>query len=545
LFRKRIVVREDDRRVVDEGGGSARLSILRARVEDKPPVDDAAAAGGEVRIPDLLDARFAGVMQGLGAEEEEEKLGDGGFNPAVQGAIIPPLGRLRDAAQSKVQQWCAVGDIECRSSIETEASSLVETVRARLSEASLPPTSIINTVIILRDMANFPAINKIYGSLFPDPNPPSRVTISSGDLLPRNCNIALYLSVHPDLRPSERQGLHVQSRSYWAPANIGPYSQATAFPLSSLAHAEADASSTQLVHIAGQIPLVPATMDLPPGGLETFPLQLALSLQHLWRVGVEMGVQWWSSAVAYIPHDSSHGATIPTIERAKLAAQAWTTAHRWFPPDAEDSDAEGGPDLWDRKFNPLYMSFAESETEEPHTVPDWSVLEAEGPIAKPVPFVFTAEVQELPRQADVEWHAHVGLAHVDTKSVRVVSSSDPSAGLHVQHTVVKTHNGTFIHSVLALERSPVPVEGKTAAVSTLVDELNSLLLRQLSSIAATEAYSPTAHLPTLLYTGSEAVALSADDVQSCPIIPCASLWDSQGKKLAAVAIYQNFFEEAP
>lgn len=54
--------------------------------------------------------------------------------------------------------------------------------------------------------------------------------------------------------------LHVQSRSYWAPANIGPYSQAISCPVSS---ANGQNTNAKVISIAGQIPLVPHTMALP------------------------------------------------------------------------------------------------------------------------------------------------------------------------------------------------------------------------------------------------------------------------------------------
>ena len=49
--------------------------------------------------------------------------------------------------------------------------------------------------------------------------------------------------------------LHVQSISAWAPACIGPYGQAVV--------------SQQLLHMAGQIGLDPASMQLVSGGLQS------------------------------------------------------------------------------------------------------------------------------------------------------------------------------------------------------------------------------------------------------------------------------------
>ncbi|KAH8910696.1 adenine nucleotide alpha hydrolases-like protein, partial [Coniochaeta sp. PMI_546] len=415
LFRKRIVVDEEDRRVVREGGGTAWLSLRKARVEDKL-VDDKTTEALP-RIPDLFDARFAGVQQVLDGQDDQGMLDS---SPSSSSQTL--LAAYQSSGPSKLRQWCIVGDAQSPASIETETTSLVEKVKTALDQASLASSSIISTVIALRHMSDFPTINKIYGSLFTEPNPPSRVTISCGDLLPPNCNIAVYLSIHGGLTSSARQGLHVQSRSYWAPANIGPYSQAISIPIHSLSSADSSSvssSATTLVHIAGQIPLVPATMDLPSSS-EPFEFSAALSLQHLWRIGTDTAVQWWSSAVAYLPH-SSPDDPIPTKEKALLASQIWRAAHAWSPEVPEDDEA--GPDLWDRRHNTAYMSFAADDAGAgPRSLPDRSVLVgADGSSSHPLPTpaFFAAEVQELPRQAAVEWHAHLGFAHLANDSVRV------------------------------------------------------------------------------------------------------------------------------
>lgn len=61
--------------------------------------------------------------------------------------------------------------------------------------------------------------------------------------------------------------MHVQSVSHWAPANIGPYSQAV--------------KVEDLIHLAGQIGLVPGSMELISGGIKP---QCLLSLRHIGRL---------------------------------------------------------------------------------------------------------------------------------------------------------------------------------------------------------------------------------------------------------------------
>jgi diphthine-ammonia ligase len=487
----------------------------------------------------LLDARFASVLQALDSKDDLV-VPD---SPSVPSGHLL-LGQHQSNGPSPLRQWCLVGDVHSRSSVEAETTSLVEKVKVLLEQASLSPTSIISTVIALRRMSDFPIINNIYGSLFTSPNPPSRVTISCGDLLPSNCNIAVYFSVHHGLEANQRQGLHVQSRSYWAPANIGPYSQAISVPISSLTSAEsssASGSNAALVYIAGQIPLMPATMNLPSGP-ETFNLQVALSLQHLWRIGIETGVQWWSSVVAYLPHTPTNATPGEDREKALLTSQAWHSAHTWSSEDPEADDGSG-PDLWDRKYNPRYMSFAADEASGPKTLPDLSVLETDNSSSPtPTPSFFAAEVCEPPRQAGVEWHAHLGFAHLDHEAVRVVSLE--SEMMQVQHTAVTPYEkGTFVYSVLAVKR----FEGQTEKipVADVVRELQTLYLARIGALAGLDTARRMGDVtPVHLYVHTGVVSVSAGDVgrDGCPVIPCFSLWNAKGEEVTAVAVYQGWFD---
>lgn len=98
----------------------------------------------------------------------------------------------------------------------------VLTNKALLHSQHLTYDNIISITLLLKDMSSFPVINPMYASYFTSPLPPSRVTISPPIREP------LHLSAL--ISSQSRTGLHVQSRSYWAPANIGPYSQSISVP---------------------------------------------------------------------------------------------------------------------------------------------------------------------------------------------------------------------------------------------------------------------------------------------------------------------------
>ena len=552
LFRGRIVVEEADRRVVREGGGSAWLKIRRARVVPKA-VDEAAAPGegGLVRMPALLDEKFLGVLDTLLAEgiqglfDPPEHI----QQPSSDGTVLRVDGDLK-ATASHLLQRRVVADPTRRSSLEEETHSVVENIKSLLSGYALPPTSVINTVVVLSRMADFPAFNKIYGSLFPHPNPPARVTVSVGtQALPEGLNVAVFLTIlngnEEDI--SLRSGLHVQSRSYWAPANIGPYSQAVAIPVSTLFPPRSpgqDDGGPRLVSIAGQIPLMPATMALPPDYLP-LDAHIILALQHLWRVGAATGVQWWSSAVVYMPRPAAGEPGLEHTEKAVLAAKTWHALHA--PPardeddeddEAEDDEADAdGPDLWDRKFDARHKTHGGERVEA--VIPDRAVLDGDDDA---VPYVFLAEVAELPRAAKVEWHAHVGFGGVGAGRIRCAGPSPVAGGDGVrgvlQHTILQTAHGLFIQSTLALEQD-LPSLADLPLEKWFGDTLEGVVgwRSELEEVGLLT--------PELAYVDFSAIASPAEQpgLGSAPVLPCFSLWDSQGKPLAAVLIFRTVLQK--
>lgn len=156
LFKGRIVVEEGDRRVVKEGGGAAWLSTEEGRVEMK---DASLGVEHECRIPDLLDRRFAAVLKG----PESDTIGDSSSSDDVQHSLHLGLG----TQNSDVLTWTFFADETTQSStISEEVSTIVTSIHQRLAEHSLDSTHIISTVIILRSMDDFAAINKVFFSIF-------------------------------------------------------------------------------------------------------------------------------------------------------------------------------------------------------------------------------------------------------------------------------------------------------------------------------------------------------------------------------------------
>jgi diphthine-ammonia ligase len=199
-----------------------------------------------------------------------------------------------------------------------------------------------------------------------------------------------------------REGLHVQSRSYWAPANIGPYSQAIRFPQ----HAQS-AALDATVFVSGQIALVPASMDLyRPSGvspLVNFLHEAVLSLQHLMRIGKTMKVLSWSSTVVFIA--TSGDSDIQ--ERIDVVRNVWRaysdlTADR---EESSDGDESEDFDVWHMQNRQFTGKQHAAESAEPS---------ARGILLKGG--LTAILVDSLPRGAAIEWVGTGRNAQVDAVS---------------------------------------------------------------------------------------------------------------------------------
>ncbi|TGO42664.1 hypothetical protein BHYA_0006g00670 [Botrytis hyacinthi] len=493
LFKKRIVVETEDTRIVREGGGSAWIQINKASLVDKESITNKESS---CRVPELLDQRSSEILSALDKNDHSYDLSTS--NARGSGSLASPMWELKSSSANGIEggnmiHWTITPEGASCSSILDEAKSVVESIKARLNQASLTTTDIVSTMIMLRSMEDFTTINKIYGTLFPHPNPPSRVTISCGSSMPLNISLIIHLTLHiPSATSSPRKALHVQSRSYWAPANIGPYSQASSLP-SSL-------SSSQTLTIAGQIPLIPHTMLLPtssPSPSSLFHISTILSLQHLLRIADATSIKWFTSACIYIPTPHP-GSPSPSSSSAlsKIAYQAWKHIHTPPSQDSDhDSDAEPR-DLWEEKFrysNTTPLSNEHTTT----TYPDHDILQLDTPT---IPPFWTAEVESLPRGSEVEWHAHVGVKNIETHEHRGNSLTTSST----RHTVL-----TFPYDV-------------TPSPDDLRDDYSNRGLIHL-------VYVDTSLVDAnkLLSAGWEGKG----------VIPCKSLWDGEGRRLSTVIVF--------
>lgn len=375
LWKARIVVGEGDRAVLPGEAGSASVKINKAEIA---PLEVTEARS--VRTPELLDERFMALLERMSELSTNE-------DPSSINSP-PPQDEKPRAGDVLIESLTAPGNDATE---QTEA--IMRQLETRLSEAGLDFSDIAYTSIILRNMADFASVNAAYGKCFQHPSPPARITLSCAGVLPQDALVTISATSVAPTSSKARKGLHVQSRSYWAPANIGPYSQAITVS------AATSGNECELVYVAGQIPLEPASMELySPHGhdtAETFVQQGVLSLQHLYRIGAAVSVRRWPSVIAFITAPSAEDAA----SRANIARRMWQEVHRSTDKENtdENEDEDEAFDVWDQQRGAGRGAWQTYEADEK----DDSAQHEQS-----TPPIYVIEVDSLPRGASIEWVAY-------------------------------------------------------------------------------------------------------------------------------------------
>ncbi|XP_033000383.1 diphthine--ammonia ligase isoform X4 [Lacerta agilis] len=113
-------------------------------------------------------------------------------------------------------------------SVQESAKNVFSSLRAHLNSKGLELTDIILVHLYMKNMKDFAVINSVYVTAF-DLCPPARVCVEvplpEGLLFQMDCLAQKNDGMTGEPPSQQKQVLHVQSISHWAPANIGPYSQ--------------------------------------------------------------------------------------------------------------------------------------------------------------------------------------------------------------------------------------------------------------------------------------------------------------------------------
>merc|ERR1712179_11172 len=157
---------------------------------------------------------------------------------------------------------------------------------------------VVKVMMYVDSMQSYVAMNAQYTQYF-GLNPPVRVCVGVGrDKLPMGCKLVISVVGTTD---EERKVLHVQGWSHWAPANIGPYSQAVVVGKNVL--------------ISGMIGLVPGNMLMIGEGEAA---QAGLALRHVERVARVAG-----RGGAVLSNAKIVNCYVLDVEGAKQAEHVW------------------------------------------------------------------------------------------------------------------------------------------------------------------------------------------------------------------------------
>ncbi|CCH58207.1 hypothetical protein TBLA_0A04110 [Henningerozyma blattae CBS 6284] len=204
----------------------------------------------------------------------------------------------------KIENIIYISNLVCTSSVrktvEEQVIDIFKKLKLCLNEYNVVQSHIISSTLLLKNMADFSKVNTIYNNFFSvsewGPLPPSRACVGTSLL---NSTYLVQLSVIIDSSLDVKQldnnvwvsnaknGLHVQGLSYWAPRNIGPYSQVTT----------SNNDQNKVGYVSGQIALIPPSLELCNEGQYE---EAILSLQHFDTIIQTNGVPNILSMMSYI-----------------------------------------------------------------------------------------------------------------------------------------------------------------------------------------------------------------------------------------------------
>ncbi|XP_069772758.1 diphthine--ammonia ligase isoform X3 [Narcine bancroftii] len=270
LFRKRIVVDSSDIVVhsADAFAPVGYLRLLNLHLEDKPLHIPSS------KIFDALQPCSFCFNQETSAEKED-------YREISKPQVIWDLTLSNSSVAVKFNnwslktkrgyQWISGPHFSMEGKTITDATKQTfSLLQVELEMKDYTLSDIILLHLYIKDIRDFGIINSVYQSYF-NLNPPARVCVESplpdGVLLQIDCLVHKPESMFQDVTCLQKEVMHVQSISHWAPANIGPYSQSVKIG--------------DEIFCAGQIGLVPCTMQLIKGGAKP---EAVLSLSHVQKI---------------------------------------------------------------------------------------------------------------------------------------------------------------------------------------------------------------------------------------------------------------------
>ena len=499
VWKKGLDIDERARQTIQAEGGEYWIAFEEGSLTDLTVSQNREEWRRKLKVPELWDKVFAqlvnsqDVVASIADVREEESLQKSSRWTAKESI-------------TRTRNLLTISNIIASSTglgVKEQMNSINRSLDLILQKYNISVEQTVFTTLLLRSMQDFTAVNSVYATPFTKPNPPARVTVACGDTLPPGVEIMASFVI--DLGPRDaRHGLHVQSRSYWAPANIGPYSQAISVPVSDVE--DGCAKKVYLVYLAGQIPLMPASMEVlgkpeteGQGQVNTellaFWEQTCLSLQHLWRVGKTTGVTWWANGIVFIAGKDHVRA------KAMLASRAWEKMHERSLWEEENTDEDDSLDIWDQEYGG--QGTYASDTQDDH-LPDFERLTSGINSYQGSPGFFAVQVDELPRGCSVEWQ---GLGIVQEEKITLTRSCNETT----VHICSEADSERYISTIC------IPATGSDDI------PLSHPAWAEYVASPGNEGSHFTIYTPRPQILGET----------KAQVIPCRSVWGKDGVELAA------------
>ncbi|XP_035466567.2 diphthine--ammonia ligase isoform X3 [Scophthalmus maximus] len=272
LFKKKIVI-DAAETVIHSADAFAPVGYLRFTKMHAENKDSDAVAGalphGSCPCQNAIDKMTEEVEYADQAEDNQQEFTSSCDLSCQQGHDVPPSCSARS---SRGYQWISgINGLQSQvPGIQAQTSAAFAQLQSELDRRGWTLKDVILIHLYVSSMDDYGQLNAIYKQHF-CMNPPARVcvqaTLPAGQLLQIDCLLHDWTEPPQEGCFHQREAMHVQSLSHWAPANIGPYSQSV----------RVDES----VFCAGQIALVPCTMQLMKAGAR---MQAHLSFSHMKKV---------------------------------------------------------------------------------------------------------------------------------------------------------------------------------------------------------------------------------------------------------------------
>ncbi|XP_070698857.1 diphthine--ammonia ligase [Pempheris klunzingeri] len=272
LFKKKIVI-DAAETVIHSADAFAPVGYLRfTEMHTESKDSDVVARAlphGSCPCQNAIDKMTEEVEYADQAEDNQQEFTSNSDLSCQRGHDLPPSCSPRSSGG---YQWISgINGLHSQEpGIQDQTRAAFTQLQSELDSRGWTMKDIILVHLYVRCMEDFAPLNAVYKEHF-GINPPARVCVQAplpaGQLLQMDCLLHDWTEPCEDGSCHRREALHVQSLSHWAPANIGPYSQALRVD--------------QSVFCAGQISLVPCTMQLVKAGTRT---QAHLSFSYVKKV---------------------------------------------------------------------------------------------------------------------------------------------------------------------------------------------------------------------------------------------------------------------